>query len=66
VADLARPHVPAGRAYTSLGTDGFGRSDTRASLRAFFEVDCAAIVNAALAALGKSGGRVAAAPPWKR
>ena len=70
VADLARPYVPAGRAYTALGTDGFGRSDTRAALRAFFEVDRDAIVNAALAALGRKGGKpasdAAVAPPWTR
>jgi pyruvate dehydrogenase E1 component len=37
--------------YTVLGTDGFGRSDTRAALRAFFEVDARHIALAALAAL---------------
>ena len=36
----------------ALGTDGFGRSDTRASLRRFFEVDRHAIAVAALHALG--------------
>jgi pyruvate dehydrogenase E1 component len=66
VADLARPHVPGGRGYTALGTDGFGRSDTRAALRAFFEVDRAAIVNAALAALGKRVAGALSAPPWTR
>ena len=55
MADLPRPYIPAGRAYTALGTDGFGRSDTRAALRAFFEVDRDAIVTAALAALGRKG-----------
>jgi pyruvate dehydrogenase E1 component len=35
----------------TLGTDGFGRSDTRAALRAFFEVDAASIVIAVLKAL---------------
>jgi pyruvate dehydrogenase E1 component len=35
----------------SLGTDGFGRSEARAELRRFFEVDAAAIVVAALSAL---------------
>jgi pyruvate dehydrogenase E1 component len=49
VADLIRPYVP-GR-YVALGTDGFGRSDTRAALRAFFEVDAKSIAVAALAAL---------------
>src|SRR5581483_8929666 len=49
VADLIRPYVP--RQYIALGTDGFGRSDTRAALRAFFEVDARHICIAALAAL---------------
>jgi pyruvate dehydrogenase complex dehydrogenase (E1) component len=44
--------VPEGRRYITLGTDGFGRSDTRAALRHFFEVDAASVVNAALYALG--------------
>jgi len=38
--------------YVALGTDGFGRSDTRAALRSFFEVDAKSVVVAALAALG--------------
>lgn len=42
----------APRRIRSLGTDGFGRSDTRAALRRHFEVDAAAIANAALRALG--------------
>jgi pyruvate dehydrogenase E1 component len=37
VAESVRAYVPA--AYVTLGTDGFGRSDTRAALRDFFEVD---------------------------
>jgi pyruvate dehydrogenase E1 component len=41
--------------YTVLGTDGFGRSDTRAALRDFFEVDRHHIVLAALTALVKQG-----------
>ena len=52
VADLVRPFVAEGRRYVALGTDGFGRSDTRASLRAFFAVDREAVVAAALRALG--------------
>jgi pyruvate dehydrogenase E1 component len=73
VADLIRPHVP--RRFVALGTDGFGRSDTRAALRAFFEVDAPNITVAALAALQSpllpealrrygidSGTR----PPWER
>jgi pyruvate dehydrogenase E1 component len=51
VPDLIRGCLPEGRRYVALGTDGFGRSDTRASLRAFFAVDAAHIVAAALAAL---------------
>jgi pyruvate dehydrogenase E1 component len=51
VPDLIRGCIPEGRRYVALGTDGFGRSDTRASLRAFFAVDAAHIVAAALAAL---------------
>jgi len=39
--------VPGGRSYRTLGTDGFGRSDTRAALREFFQVDAASIVRAA-------------------
>jgi pyruvate dehydrogenase E1 component len=51
LADLVRPFVPGGRRYVALGTDGFGRSDTRKSLRAFFAVDRDAVVAAALRAL---------------
>ncbi|MGA7986481.1 MAG: pyruvate dehydrogenase (acetyl-transferring), homodimeric type [Burkholderiales bacterium] len=51
VADLPRAWAPQGRRYVSLGTDGFGRSDTRVALRKFFGVDRDAIVAAALAAL---------------
>ncbi|MBK5437346.1 alpha-ketoglutarate dehydrogenase [Pseudomonas sp. TH32] len=42
-------------AYTVLGTDGFGRSDTRAALRDFFEVDRYHVVLAALTALVEQG-----------
>jgi pyruvate dehydrogenase E1 component len=49
VADLIRPWI-ADR-YVALGTDGFGRSDTRAALRTHFGVDRGAIARAALAAL---------------
>lgn len=51
VPDLIRPYIA--RAYTVLGTDGFGRSDTRQQLRHFFEVDRYHIVIAALTALLK-------------
>ena len=52
VPESIRAFVPPGRRYVTLGTDGFGRSDTRAALRAFFGVDAASIVKAALHALG--------------
>ena len=41
--------------FTALGTDGFGRSDTRAALRSFFEVDRHQIALAALTALAAQG-----------
>ena len=43
------------RSITALGTDGFGRSENRAGLRDFFEVDCRFIVVATLAALARDG-----------
>ena len=49
--DGVRPFIPKGRTYHSLGTDGFGRSDTRPKLRHFFEVDRYWIVLSALKAL---------------
>ena len=45
--ESVRAYVPKGRAYVTLGTDGFGRSDTRAALRAYFGVDASSIANAA-------------------
>ena len=53
VADLIRPWVP--RRYVALGTDGYGRSDTRAALRDFFEVSRTHIAIAALKALADEG-----------
>ncbi|MFW5330538.1 alpha-ketoglutarate dehydrogenase [Hydrogenophaga sp. ZJX-1] len=50
VPESVRAFLPEGRRYATLGTDGFGRSDTRAALRAYFQVDAASIVKAALAA----------------
>ncbi len=47
VPESIRAYVPEGRRYKTLGTDGFGRSDTRAALREFFGVDARSIVNAA-------------------
>jgi pyruvate dehydrogenase E1 component len=74
---LIAPYV-RGR-YVTLGTDGFGRSDTRAALRRFFEVDRYHVAVAALAALADEGNvprsivalaiaryelDAQAAPPW--
>jgi pyruvate dehydrogenase E1 component len=50
---LIASHVAA--PFTALGTDGFGRSDTRAALRRFFEVDRHHIVLAALTGLASAG-----------
>jgi pyruvate dehydrogenase E1 component len=47
------------RPFVSLGTDGFGRSDTREVLRRFFEIDAAHVVVAVLGALEEEG----AVPP---
>ena len=66
--------------FVALGTDGFGRSDTRAALRTFFEVDRHQVVIAALHALARDGTversvvtaaiqrygvDTGAAPPWE-
>jgi pyruvate dehydrogenase E1 component len=58
LAESIRAYVPA--RYVTLGTDGFGRSDTRANLRDFFEVDAKWIAFAALRELpiGSDAGRV--------
>jgi pyruvate dehydrogenase E1 component len=47
VPESVRSFLPEGRRYLTLGTDGFGRSDTRAALREFFGVDAAHIVRTA-------------------
>jgi len=68
--------------FVALGTDGFGRSDTRAALRRYFEVDRHQIVVAALHTLSREGGGISPAvvadairrygidpeapPPWSR
>jgi pyruvate dehydrogenase E1 component len=52
-AEAIRPYV--GRRYAVLGTDGWGRSDTRAKLRHFFEVDRNFVTAAALKALADEG-----------
>jgi len=54
VPESVRAYLPEGRQYVTLGTDGFGRSDTRAALRAFFGVDAANIVQAALKQLARA------------
>ncbi|WP_133649074.1 pyruvate dehydrogenase (acetyl-transferring), homodimeric type [Paraburkholderia flava] len=55
-ADQIREYVQAaGRRYTVLGTDGFGRSDYRRKLRRFFEVDRWHVAVAALKALADDG-----------
>jgi pyruvate dehydrogenase E1 component len=54
-AEQIRPYLPRDRAYKVLGTDGFGRSDTRAKLREFFEVNRYFVTVAALKALAESG-----------
>jgi pyruvate dehydrogenase E1 component len=53
VPDQIAPWVPGG--LVTLGTDGFGRSDTREGLRRFFEVDAECIVVATLYALAEKG-----------
>ncbi len=53
VPDFIRPWVK--QKYVVLGTDGYGRSDTREALRRFFEVDAESIAVAALYALCEEG-----------
>jgi pyruvate dehydrogenase E1 component len=59
-AEQIRPFLPKGRNYRVLGTDGFGRSDTRTELRRHFEVDRHYIVLAALRGLVDEGALPAA------
>jgi len=54
-AEQIRPFIPKGRIFRVLGTDGFGRSDTRERLRDFFEVDRHWVTLAALKALADQG-----------
>ena len=54
-AEQIRPYLPAGRSYRVLGTDGFGRSDTRTKLRRHFEVDRHFVVLGALRSLADEG-----------
>ncbi len=51
VPESIRAHVPRGRRFVTLGTDGFGRSDTRAALRKLFGIDATSIAAAARATL---------------
>ena len=60
VPDQIARWVP-GDSWTVLGTDGFGRSDTRAELRRFFEIDAAHIAQAVVAELARCGRLDAAA-----
>src|SRR5207247_4544673 len=53
VPEQIAPWIPGG--LTALGTDGFGRSDTRETLRRFFEIDAESVVIATLHALGQKG-----------
>jgi pyruvate dehydrogenase E1 component len=59
-AEQIRPFLPKGRNYRVLGTDGFGRSDTRTALRRHFEVDRHYVVLAALRGLVDEGALPAA------
>ncbi|MCE2870655.1 MAG: pyruvate dehydrogenase (acetyl-transferring), homodimeric type, partial [Oxalobacteraceae bacterium] len=54
-AEQIRAFMPKDRSYKVLGTDGFGRSDTRAKLREFFEVNRYFVTVAALKALAEAG-----------
>jgi len=73
--DQIRPYV-GDRSFTALGTDGFGRSDFRKTLRSFFEVDRYHVVLAALHALGEDklaakaiknyGIETEGEAPWRR
>jgi pyruvate dehydrogenase E1 component len=74
-ADQVRPYV-GDRSFTALGTDGYGRSDYRKTLRSFFEVDRYHVVLAALRALGEDklaakaiknyGIETEGEAPWRR
>lgn len=79
VPQMLASYLP-GRRFVALGTDGFGRSDTRSALRRFFEVDRHGIALAAVQSLVDAGRMPAAAladaamrlgvtpsdPPWTR
>ena len=54
VPETIRAHVPRERQFVTLGTDGFGRSDTRAALRKLFGIDAASIAEAARASMRRN------------
>ncbi|CAM5182105.1 Pyruvate dehydrogenase E1 component OS=Castellaniella defragrans OX=75697 GN=HNR28_002375 PE=4 SV=1 [Castellaniella defragrans] len=54
VPEAIRAYIPHGRHFVTLGTDGFGRSDTRAALRRHFGIDADTIAQRARAALTQS------------
>ena len=54
-AEQVRAFIPKNRSYKVLGTDGFGRSDSRAKLREFFEVNRYFVTIAALKTLADEG-----------
>jgi pyruvate dehydrogenase E1 component len=56
VSQQIAPWIPGG--LLSLGTDGFGRSDTRNALRRFFEIDAEHLAVATLYALNQRGGKM--------
>lgn len=60
VPDLISRWIPGD--YTSLGTDGFGMSDTRSALRRHFNIDAESVVVAVLAQLARAGEVPATAP----
>ena len=53
VPDMVRSWIPG--KYTTLGTDGFGRSDTRENLRKYFEINDQYIAAAAISSLLREG-----------
>ena len=54
-SEQIRAYLPDSRPFVALGTDGYGRSDTRANLRSYFGVDAAHIVVATLKKLADEG-----------
>ncbi len=54
-AEQVRAFMPEGKKYLVLGTDGYGRSDSRVQLRDFFEVDRYWVAHAAISALAAEG-----------